>query len=58
MQLNVRQRDPTQPPTPCFHEIKVNQDAHADTTTAISFDPTGPVYGQSFQICAGCNGDG
>jgi hypothetical protein len=44
VQLNVRQRDPTQPPTPCFHEIKINQDANADTTTAINtkLNMTGP----------------
>lgn len=36
VQLNVRQRDPAQPPSPCFHEISIHQDQNFDTTTAIN----------------------
>jgi hypothetical protein len=44
VQLNVRQRDPGQPPSSCFHEITVNQDVNPDVTSAINtkLNMTGP----------------
>jgi hypothetical protein len=44
VELNIRQRDPSQPPTPCFHQIKINQDENPDVTSAINtkLNMTGP----------------